>query len=210
MKLKIKNIGLVAMVLLFSLFLFGNSYADSITTPLNNSILHIGQNYNFTIDINSITNITTSDTAMLIINNSIVYQNSFTANGLYHVPIQFNNYGNYNISLLTTTSKIIDLNVSIPQPQFHTEFAELNTYLSYYFVSLLILAIAFIFYYFIDRYEKQSIIANLILTIGSIAVFITLILNYSTAINIFIYYLSVIGIGVLALISSFKILFSAI
>ena len=195
-----------AVLLCFILISFSiaNVHADSITTPLNNSILSIGQNYNFTIDINSIAGTTTSDIATLIINNSIVFQNNYTANGLYHIPVQFNHYGNYNVSLITATSKVLDQNISVPTPLFQNQLSMLNMYFLYYFVIILIWAISLFLSYFLFR--DNDILPKLILLIASISSFTILITTYSTSINLWIYYISIISFGSASIFYSFKLL----
>lgn len=198
-----------ACAILFCFVLIGslsvsNVFADSITTPLNNSILNIGQSYNITININSITTTATSDIATLLINNSIIYQNNFTSNGLYKIPIQFNNYGHFNISLITSTSKTIDQNISVPAPMFQSELSTLNMYFLYYFVIILIWFVSLFLSYFL--FKGNDILSKFILLIASISSFTILITTYNLNINQFIYYISILSFGASAIFYSFRIL----
>lgn len=199
----IMSFAVILCFILISSLSVSNVFADTITTPLNNSILSIGKTYNFTIDINSIAGTTTSDTATLLINNSIVYQNDFTANGLYHIPVQFNNYGHYNVSLITTTSKVLD-QISVPAPMFQSELTTLNMYFLYYFVIILIWFISLFLSFFL--FKDNDILAKFILLIASISSFTILITTYSLSINQFIYYISIISFGSASIFYSFKML----
>jgi hypothetical protein len=139
-KLSINTIALF----LIALLVLNSVHADSITYPFNNSNLATNQIYNLTLDINSISTTSTSDVAQIIVNNSIIYQNTYTANGLYHVPIEFFNSGMYNIKLKTTTTNetlnyIVNPSATTSLSNFWNEYSEIFIELGFFGVIALII-----------------------------------------------------------------------
>jgi hypothetical protein len=205
-----KLLTIIGVILIAIPFLLNSAHADSITTPLNNSILSFGHSYNFTIDITHITNTTTSDIASLYINNSLVYQNTFTANGLYKVPIQFNNYGTFNVSLKTSEqSGILYYNYSVPKPIPSGLSNDLNmsiTYFNYFFFIIVLWVIAFLLGFFVLKGIGIKLIKEFLYLVVGIISFVILITTYTTSINQFVYYIAIVSFGVYSFIQAIRFL----
>lgn len=205
-----KLLVIIAVMLIAMPFLLNSVHADSITTPLNNSILSFGHSYNFTIDITHITNTSTSDIASLYINNSLVYQNTFTANGLYKIPIQFNNYGTFNVSLKTSQqSSILYYNYSVPKPIPSSLSNDLNmsiTYFNYFFFIIVLWVIAFLLGFFVLKGTGIKLIKEFLYLVVGIISFVILITTYTTSINQFVYYIAIVSFGVYSFIQAIRFL----
>ena len=205
-----KLLTIIAVMLIAMPFLINSVNADSITTPLNNSILSFGHSYNFTIDITHITNTSTSDIASLYINNSLVYQNTFTANGLYKIPIQFNNYGTFNVSLKTSQqSSILYYNYSVPKPIPSSLSNDLNmsiTYFNYFFFIIVLWVIAFLLGFFVLKGTGIKLIKEFLYLVVGIISFVILITTYTTSINQFVYYIAIVSFGVYSFIQAIRFL----
>ena len=205
-----KLLTIIAVMLIAMPFLINSVNADSITTPLNNSILSFGHSYNFTIDITHITNTSTSDIASLYINNSLVYQNTFTANGLYKIPIQFNNYGTFNVSLKTSQqSSILYYNYSVPKPIPNGLSNDLNisiTYFNYFFFIIVLWVIAFLLGFFVLKGTGIKLIKEFLYLVVGIISFVILITTYTTSINQFVYYIAIVSFGVYSFIQAIRFL----
>ena len=205
-----KLLTIIAVMLIAMPFLINSVNADSITTPLNNSILSFGHSYNFTIDITHITTTSTSDTAYLYINNSLVYQNTFTANGLYKIPIQFNNYGTFNVSLKTSQqSSILYYNYSVPKPIPSSLSNDLNmsiTYFNYFFFIIVLWVIAFLLSFFVLKGTGIKLIKEFLYLVVGIISFVILITTYTTSINQFVYYIAIVSFGVYSFIQAIRFL----
>lgn len=178
---------LLAIALMFLVFLslssVHNVYADSITTPLNNSNLVLGHTYNITIDITSITTVVTSDSVNLSVNGSLIYQHTYTANGLYQIPVQFNNYGVFSMQLATTTSHTT-LYYTITKPVYY-QFSKYFTYFSF----IIILWIIGLTLLLLDKKViKTGFLGDFGLMLVSVFSLIYILQN--PTININIYYLS--------------------
>lgn len=153
------SINILALFVI-ALFVLNSVHADSITYPLNNSVLATNQIYNLTLDINSLSTTSTSDVAQIIVNNSIIYQNDYTANGLYHVPIEFYNSGTYNIKLKTTTTNetlnyVVNPSATTSLSNFWDSYSEIFIELGFFGVIALI----------IKKFLKKSKIQNLAISI---------------------------------------------
>jgi hypothetical protein len=92
---------------LISLFLLQSVHATSITYPLNNSVLNANQVYNFSLYETQISTTQTSANVEILVNNSVVYDNTLTANGVYHIPIDFYNSGIYSVKLIANTNSTL-------------------------------------------------------------------------------------------------------
>ena len=200
----------IAVMLIAMPFLLNSAHADSITTPLNNSILSFGHSYNFTIDITHITNTSINDMASLYINNSLVYQNNFTENGLYEIPIQFNNYGNFNVSLKTSEqSGILYYNYSVPKPitsSFNSDISISITYFNYFFFIIVLWVIMFLLGFFILKGTELKLLKEFLYMVVSIVSAIIIISTYTTSINQFVYYISLFAFGTYAVIKAFNLI----
>ena len=205
-----KLLTIIGVVLVVMPFLLNSVNADSITTPLNNSILSFGHSYNFTIDITHITTTSTTDTAYLYVNHSLVYQNTFTANGLYKVPIQFNNYGTFNVSLKTSQqSGILYYNYSVPKPIPSSLSNDLNlsiTYFNYFFFIIVLWVIAFLLGFFVLKGTGIKLIKEFLYLVVGIISFVILITTYTTNINQFVYYIAIVSFGVYSFIQAIRFL----
>jgi hypothetical protein len=165
------SINILALFVI-ALLVINSVHADSITYPLNNSNLATNQIYNLTLDINSINTITTSDVAQLIVNNSIIYQNTYTANGLYHVPIEFYNPGSYNIKLKTTTTNetlnyVVNPSATTSLSNFWNEYSQVFIMLGFFGIWALI----------IKKFLKNSKIQNLAISIMFFVINLLIILQ---------------------------------
>ena len=156
-----KRIVVLLLLLLSAIIIF--SVGDMITLPLNNSNLQTNTNYNLTIDITAISGTTTSDTANVLVNGSLIYASTFTANGLYKIPIVFYNTGVYNITLKTTQPTLSYVIYRIPEP-----ILSANIYLYYlnYFAFVIILMVfGFVLSYMLRHYGFFS---NFVMAIASL------------------------------------------
>lgn len=177
----------IAGLLLVSVLVLSNGtrivFADSITTPLNNSILNSGQVYNLTIDITGISSLTTSDTANLTVNGSLVYQHNYTANGLYTIPIQFNNFGLFVVGLKSTISHVKNY-YNVQQPVYY----EFYRYLLYYTFIIILWIVGLSLFFIIKKTLGDSIFNTFPLVLVSVFSLIYLLQNPTIAVNL--YYLS--------------------
>ena len=152
---------LLLLSIVLSIFVF--SFGDAITTPLNNSNLQINQIYNISIDITAISSTITSDTANLLVNGSLVYAGTYTANGLYRVPLIFYNYGTYNLTLKTTTgtfeSVLYNLNAPIINANIYLY------YLNYFSFVIILMVIGYVLSYILRHY---SFFSNFVMAIASL------------------------------------------
>jgi len=182
------------------------SFADSITYPLNNSILSTNHIYNISIDINSISSALSSDTINLYVNNSLVYSNTYSSNGIYKIPMAFYNYGHYNISLVSSANKEINIVYTIPKPYF----TAYSFYLNYYTDVIIIFAIGVILYVLLYFFVKEIKLPRyLILIFTTIAVIIYLLSNPLSA-NVILYYITLSAFVILLFTSVVKLLIDII
>jgi len=179
------SIIVVTLVLMFMLIgSVGSVHADTITSPLNNSILNYGYTYNLTLDITSINSLTTSDTASIYINNSLVYSNTYTANGLYHIPIMFDNYGKFVISLHTTTT---NQSITYTIPSQINNFNYIY-YLNYFNLIIILWIIAIAMFFLIKKIANVPFLSYFVLILASIFSILYILMN--TLSNTNLYYLS--------------------
>jgi len=178
------RLSIIAVTLVLIFMLIGSVHADTITSPLNNSILNYGYTYNLSLDITSISSLTTSDTASIYVNNSLIYSTNYTANGLYHIPIMFNNYGKFIISLHTTTT---NQSITYTIPSQINNFNYIY-YLNYFNLIIILWIIAIAMFFLIKKIANVTFLSYFVFILASIFSILYILMN--TLSNTNLYYLS--------------------